>query len=723
MASPNIFGLSGSNVNWEQMLEKIMKAYEKRLEIYRLNEWEAVQQMEAWKMLRKKLQDLRSAARFLYDPIRGPFSSLKVESTDERALSATAERTAKAGKHKIEVLNVASADSIQSDPLKLSTTLDSATFTIGSGDKKFKINFGGGSINSLAEVINRVAGEIVHANVMNIDDENVALIIEGKKQGIKHKLFFEDVSPMLLKIGLLEMRSEDIVTVKFDNPQAFRTREGTVQFNEGVMVLTPKSKSERLLNEDLRVLAGHILQFEARMISLSQDSVSAVQRTTTQNGTTGNGTRVNASGVNIGSIDQTEVGPYRIHGQHLINSLPGTPGSQQQQQQNNNQQNQTQQQAAGTDTHIIILQNGPDIIKKIPVENLQQWKKYRIPLNDIAGKTIDRIIFVNTNTNKQIEIRTLSVSDDREKLKAKNYISRASDAVLRYNGVKITRQSNDIDKLIPGVTVNIKRRTNGPETITLDYDYEKLAKTIEEFVIHYNNTMDYIYTVTKYQRRKELKDRLEHKKKMEALDDEKKNQLALSGKLFEGLLAGDMTIQTIKRKIREVMMSPYPTPAGEAVRFFIQIGLQNPTFSANASVEEKRNMQAGYFEFKKEKFIEMLRKNYESVRDFFASDTNGDLVRDEGLSIRMSTTLQYIAATNYRAENGRVYPSILENRISVAQLYIKDRQKRTKNFEKQMSDKRARFINQIRRAEQAETRSQSIRARLGAFGGNQQGGR
>jgi flagellar capping protein FliD len=134
-------------------------------------------------------------------------------------------------------------------------------------------------------------------------------------------------------------------------------------------------------------------------------------------------------------------------------------------------------------------------------------------------------------------------------------------------------------------------------------------------------------------------------------------------------------------------------------------------------------MQAGYFEFKKEKFVEMLRKHYESVRDFFAVDTNGDLVRDEGLSIRMNNTLQYIAATNYRAENGRVYPSIIENRIAVAQIYIKDRQKRTKSFEKQMATKRERFINQIRRAEQAEARSQSIRARLGAFGGQNSGGR
>jgi flagellar hook-associated protein 2 len=702
MPSPTVFGLSGSKINWEEMVKKVMKAYEKRLKIFKLGEWETKHQIAAWKVLRKKLQNLRDAAKFLYDPTRGPFSSLQAESSDQRAFSATTARIATPGKYKINVLQTASSDIFQSDSVSQTKKLPAASFTVKSGKHKFKINFTGGTIHTLESVINRVADKILKASVMNIDDENVALIITGKNPGLKNKIFISTDDNMLFDIGLIQRKGKSILKVDFSSAANFRKKNGDVTFSGGIMKLASGASAEKVADNDIFITDNLFLDFTARLTSSGESRASANTASRGQNAVTPH--------VNIGTIDNLRVGPYSVRGQRLIDRLSGgeniappaplpapvTP-------------------VAGNDCNIS-LNLGSTVVKKIKINTSEQFSAIRISLNDIKGKTFDRIVFVNNSTGKIFEIKNLKISGGKEQILPKNHVTKAANAIIKYNGIKITRQTNAINKLIPGVTLNISRRTNGDENLSIDYNYKDIAKAVEDFVTLYNNAMDFIYNTTKFGQRKNLKQRLAYMDKLETMDEQKKKALTQSGELFESTLAGDMTVSIIKRKLRSAMMNPYPTSAGVDVRFFIQIGLKNPSFSADATDEQKKNMRAGYFLFEKKKFIEMMKKNYLAVKEFFAHDTNGDLVKDNGLSFNLNKTLQYISAKSYRADNGRAYPSIIENKLTVAMSFLKNRQKSTKSFERQMENKRQRLINQIRRAEQAEARANSIRQRLNSFG-------
>jgi len=713
MPSPNVFNLSGSKVNWEQMIEKIMKAYEKRLEVYRLDEWEVKQNLAAWKMLRSKLQDLRSQAKILYDPVRGPFNIMSSNSTNQNAFTATVDRNAKTGNFRIEVLQIAGTDIFQSDPIDINATIAAGTFTIAKGDKKYSINFNGGNITRLVDIINRVAGKIVNASIMNVSENNIVLVIEGKETGAKNKLYFDGDLKIFEKIGLFENRQDVFLKEDFADNNLFVNRTGVVTIKEGNLLLSPNSRTDRILSIDMRVESNYVMELECRVTKISEaiSRAAGVPQVRQQAGTREN--------VRVGTIDEIHIGPYRITGQHMQGNLTD---EQRRAIQNGQQSTVQTQQPQLFDNTIILLNMGNENIKKIGISDSPVWTKVSIPLTDIATKNFDRFTFINNNGNRLIEIRRLLIKDARESLKPKNHISKAQDAIIKYNGIKMSRNSNNLEKIIPGVTINVKSKTTNQETLTIDYDYEKVAKAVEDFIILYNNAMDYIYNITKISQRRELKARLEHMKKISELDEQRRKEMEKSGALFEGMLAGDTTVAMIKRKLRENLMSPYPTSAGHAIQFFIQVGLQNPTYSANASEEERQNMRAGYFEFKKEKFIEALKKDFQAVYQLFANDTDGDLIKDNGISVKLNESLQYIAADNYRSPNGKVYPGLIENRMTVAKNLIKNKQNVIKRFEGQMQLKRKALIAQIRRAEQAEQRAASIRQRLQTFSGGAGGG-
>ncbi len=731
MPSPNVFGLSGSKIDWEKMLEKVMNAYKKRLDGYELTEWETQQKIDAWQMFRKKLQELRAAAKFIYDPVNGPFNQMKVDSTDEKAFSATTNRTAKPGKYKIDVKQVASPDVFQSDEMTQDKSLPKAVFTLRRGKKQYEINFGGGPVATLIEVINRVAGQIVEASTINIDGIKVALVIKGKKSGRKNKIYFEKAHPMLFQIGLLTKKDESLAKINFDNKKAFRTRKGTVHVQNSQLVLTPESVSEHVFDNNIRVKAGYTVEFTTRLIKENKhEPIKRISRKEDPQKPGKQQKDVEINNVNIGTIDNFKIGPYKIHGETLKSKLEAQKKKEQEKKQaqenkasDKKPEKKPEQGKENIDTGVLIFKYGGEIIKKIHVKDIDKWKKYSVTLDDINGRTFDRVVFVNNNKNRRVEFNRLVLTDGENRIRPKHYVSKAKDAIIKYNGIKIKRPTNNIEKLIKGVTIQVRRRTNGPETLNVDYDVEKLVKSVQEFIIHYNNAMDFIWHVTQYKRRRELKKRFAWKKEVENMDDKKKERLALTGKLYEGLLAGDMTVSTIKNKLRQAMMNPYPTTGGNQVKFFTQIGLHNASYSANPSEEERRNLRAGYFQFKDEKFKEMLNKQYQAIKDFFANDTDGDMVKDNGLSIQLNKSLQYIASQNYRAENGRVYPGLIENRISVQKSYLKNNKKRTERFKKQMLAKRERMIRQIRRAEQASQRSQSIRKRLEGFQNNSGSGR
>ena len=68
------------------------------------------------------------------------------------------------------------------------------------------------------------------------------------------------------------------------------------------------------------------------------------------------------------------------------------------------------------------------------------------------------------------------------------------DATVKIDGVTVTKSSNNIDDVIPGVTLNLLNADNGSTTINLNVtrDTDTIKKNIQSFVTDYNNVMSYI---------------------------------------------------------------------------------------------------------------------------------------------------------------------------------------------------------------------------------------
>lgn len=76
---------------------------------------------------------------------------------------------------------------------------------------------------------------------------------------------------------------------------------------------------------------------------------------------------------------------------------------------------------------------------------------------------------------------------------------KASDAVVKINGIEITRSSNTITDAPEGVTLNLtKTNTGNPETLTVVKDNQPMVDAIQAFVDAYNSLQTTITNQTKY---------------------------------------------------------------------------------------------------------------------------------------------------------------------------------------------------------------------------------
>ncbi len=76
--------------------------------------------------------------------------------------------------------------------------------------------------------------------------------------------------------------------------------------------------------------------------------------------------------------------------------------------------------------------------------------------------------------------------------------SNATDAKFRIGGVDITKSSNTITDVIPGVTFTLKAGSTSSVTITVNNDLDTIKKNIEDFVNAYNGVLSYISSNSQY---------------------------------------------------------------------------------------------------------------------------------------------------------------------------------------------------------------------------------
>jgi flagellar hook-associated protein 2 len=123
----------------------------------------------------------------------------------------------------------------------------------------------------------------------------------------------------------------------------------------------------------------------------------------------------------------------------------------------------------------------------------------------------------------------------------------ATDAAFNFNGVPITRSSNNVDDLIAGVTVTLNSTNVGvPSSLIIKNDTSAVVDKVAEFVEKFNALQTLINDNSKFDP---------------------------SGTSDNGILLGDSTTRTIMNQVRRVLGASVEGLSGASVRSLAEVGL------------------------------------------------------------------------------------------------------------------------------------------------------
>lgn len=600
MSDISVPGVSSSRFNTDQMVEEIMKA--ERAPVRRLES--RVDRMETertvWRDFSRQVGELRDASRTLFG-FESPFANRTANSSDPASLTATAGRSAQELTSEVEVLQVATRDRFISDNLPRDYEVSPGAYEFSVGEESVTVRFRGGSLSEFANRINATAGDLVEARVVNNTTTTQVFVLESQKTGAENTLSFSGVSrEFALDAGIMEQRLTNTrepalapENVRVLQPSSVRGQE--IRFSEAGVTLPPESQAQVALSEPVTETRGMVLELTANLTEMPAEAETPPPPGPTLPETSG----VTLQDITVQS-ERSEV------------ELP--------------RPEEPEPREPVRDNQVLQIVSGGRTIPLPPIEDGSS--EVRVPLEDITGR-VDAVRLVNRNTNRQLTVSDLRIYDPRARGDAtpKQPIETASDAVIRVDGVRTVRPSNEIDDIIPGVTLNLHAPSDRPVTLEVAPDRETAKDAIIQFVGLYNQVMRDINIYTR--NNEEIVNEIEY-----FTDDEREEALERLG-----ILQGDSLLNQMQSRLQNIMMNPHPTEANEQIRLLAQIGI-----STNAGAPGSRGINPsrlrGYLEINEETLDNALQNDYQAVRQLFGFDSNGDLVADSGAAVEVDQYLQ-----------------------------------------------------------------------------------
>lgn len=641
MSDISVPGVTGTYDNYVDALMKVERIprenAQKELDNY-------TEKRKAWQNVNMLSSNLRKISNKLYS-YENPFSEKTVESTNEKAITATSSRDAENASYKIRVDRVASADSFLSNPIDTNLTVPAGNYTFIIGDKTISFNWRGGKYRAFIETINKRGKGLLSVSEISTTPNSKSLLFKSEVLGESNRLSFAD----------------DALIFALENGIIKKNDLSTVNLNKTNFTLQPKSSEKISFSNIIRGNDANILEItlNKKNIPISENTNKIDPKTNLSN---------NLKNTDIKTYER--LGNVSYNGITIINN-PSESGNLQVTENNAletnlNTENKSQQ-------NSYILEN----TKNLNLVSLESTKGVLIPtapISDIDGEqkiTIDlseygdvkAIAFNNQNSNLAFEVSNIRVYDPKSngEYVAVNPVSLAQDAIIDFEGIKIQRSTNEISDLIPGVTLNLHDKTEGTETIGVKPDAELVKNAIIEFVANYNNLLTEINILT--QGRVEIIDELTY------LTDAERE----AANLRLGLFYGDSTLNTIKNNLRNLTNSPYKADDESKIILLKNIGIS--TNSSVGQIEAAR--LRGYLEINEKELDEAIKNNLSDIKSFFGFDKNGDMLIDSGLAFVL-----YEQLTPYVQRGG-----IFANRLTSIDSKIKTTTSKISAYDKKLAEK------------------------------------
>jgi flagellar hook-associated protein 2 len=199
-------------------------------------------------------------------------------------------------------------------------------------------------------------------------------------------------------------------------------------------------------------------------------------------------------------------------------------------------------------------------------------------------------------------------------------------------GIEIKRSVNNIDDLIPGVTLNVKGVSEKPVELSVSADKEGIKEAIISFVGNYNRLMAEINVLTARSLPSGLKTNVDDTIINELTYLTADERTEMRNRL--GAFSGDVTLTNMRNNLMRTISAPYPTSLERELTLLAQIGISTNA-ERNSGYDPSR--LRGYLQIDEKVLDAALESKIPAIKQLFASDTTGDLLMDTGIAFNVDT--------------------------------------------------------------------------------------
>lgn len=610
-------------------------------------------QQDAWRTVNQKMSSLRDSVKTLYS-FDNPFNNKLASSSEENAVTATAGREAAYESFQVDVITPATSDRFLSMEIEKGMSVPAGLYTYKTGDKTIQMNWKGGKIEDFVSSLNKRGKDVIKASLIGVNKGNKALLIESLKTGKDARLVFKDKAldfaletKMVQKIKSEESSfGKDFSEIKGLTKLTDVEQDGMPQLsNEGVTISNEKISVPPRGGFTLEI-PQNIAKENNKTLSFNVRAVNTEDITDILNTKSSEPVLPDPGGITFQSIS--------ISNNQSSVSIP------------KNDKPQIPLEKIKTDSVLFIQFNdGTEREVKITDEVFsEKGNDLKINLSEYPGAK--SIVLKNRNTGVSYFISQITAYDENADLGYGpcNAVSEAGDAIIKYEGITITRPENKIDDIIPHVTLNLTQKTDRTATIKIEPDTESAKDALINFVGRYNQAVAELNILS--QNKPELVSELDY-----LSGDEKKEYTDKLGMFFN-----DFSLSNVKAQMQSIISGVYQASDSDTITMLSQIGISTNATSFSGYNPGKMR---GYLEINEKVLDEHLKTDLDGIKTLFGFDSDGDLIVDSGIGCKLDKTL-----TAYVQSGG-----ILAGKTSTLDKQIKSSEQKIAKLEDQLDRKEA----------------------------------
>ncbi|MDR2543692.1 MAG: flagellar filament capping protein FliD [Treponema sp.] len=620
----------------------------------------------------RRVSSLGESARFLFS-FQNPFHDRIVQSGDDSVITATANRQASEQTLRFSVKQTAQADRFLSQPLDERMRLEAGTYTFTVGNDEISIPFRGGTLRDFVDILNRRGRDKISASFISVQSGTRSLLIESRETGAGARLGFAgDAKDLALNIGMMQPNpgSEAQRSIPI-NENTVRGVSNTM-INDGVLQVPVQTSASIPLNITVSDNSPLVLRLETRT---NVDSNNAVIPGPPPGPSVPSGS-VTFGGITIQNEPSSAPTPAW--------QAPPVP-------------------VRNDDMSVLTLAFSDGTSVKLPaISDSGNFVPRQYDLADFArGKTIVSLNVENANTHREVLIGNAEILDPTatsDGLRPVNAVSTARDAIVSMEGLEISRSTNIIDDLIPGVTLNVRGVSERQIDLNVSANIPAVKDAIISFVGNYNRLMAELNILTR--RDDSVIDDITYMSSDEA--SEMRERL--------GVFSTDSALVTLRNNLQRVITAPYPTHLERELTLLSQIGVS--TNADRASGYDPSRLR-GYLQINERELDAALETKITAIRELFANDTTGDLLADTGVAFNVDALIRPFSGS----------AGIISLKANAIDSRIGQDERRLVTIDRQLASKEQELRIQYARMEAAYAQMERMSSSLDNFSQQNRGGR